>query len=414
MVDMLYIDRSNDGIILNIHYNRLLNADREKDKNKIESAFSVVAQVCSDTDRPIPSLTDMFFPINKVPTVLDAEGKVTTDRVVRTKVYAESQGVSGIYNPDSTHMPGRMQLGDISSDGFSDILITVNSNEGPTTHLILNSPCTRSACSTSAKNARRRTFVHSQQGAWKFLLDDEDLGDSVADDIFNAKFTNFNLGDKKDYDITGAEYGETLKNYKNAQYAVFFDLMEDNMIDIMVITGDGGSKKVNALYNNIDQGNFFMKVRMVSDEKSYSPVAGCAMRSVVTLLNDRKIVVQGGSNGQSAYHSLQMPFVHIGVGKSNNFLELFTVGVYADGKRQLRTWTPIIPKSILFVVADMSSNVDNWGLTLLLNPTSKIPLILVCDGVFLLALGLVIIILHLYEQTEDEREKEKIDAFKYF
>ena len=80
----------------------------------------------------------------------------------------------------------------------------------------------------------------------------------------------------------------------------------------------------------------------------------------------------------------------------------------------MRTWTPIIPKSILFVVADMSPNVDNWGLTLLLNPTSKIPLILVCDGVFLLALGLVIIILHLYEQTEDEREKEKIDAFKYF
>ena len=109
-----------------------------------------------------------------------------------------------------------------------------------------------------------------------------------------------------------------------------------------------------------------------------------------------------------------MPFIQIGVGRSNNFLELYTVGVYSEGKRQLRTWTPIIPKSILFIVSDMSSNVDNWGLTLLLNPTSKIPLILVCDGVFLLALGLVIIILHLYEQTEDEREKEKIDAFKYF
>ena len=66
MVDMLYTDRSTDGIVLNIHYNRLLNADRDKDKNKIESAFSVITQACSDTDRPVSSLTDMFFPMNQV------------------------------------------------------------------------------------------------------------------------------------------------------------------------------------------------------------------------------------------------------------------------------------------------------------------------------------------------------------
>ena len=66
MVDMLYMDSSADGIVMNIHYNRLLNADRDKDKNKIESAFSVITQVCSDTDRPVSSLTDMFFPMNQV------------------------------------------------------------------------------------------------------------------------------------------------------------------------------------------------------------------------------------------------------------------------------------------------------------------------------------------------------------
>lgn len=77
-------------------------------------------------------------------------------------------------------------------------------------------------------------------------------------------------------------------------------------------------------------------------------------------------------------------------------------------------WTPIIPKSIMFVIADMSPNPDNWGLTLLLNPTSKIPLIIVCDGLFLLALGLVIIILHMIERDEDEREKQQIKAYDYF
>ena len=111
---------------------------------------------------------------------------------------------------------------------------------------------------------------------------------------------------------------------------------------------------------------------------------------------------------------MQPPFDHIGIGRSNNFLEQFTVGVYADGKRVLRTWTPIIPESILFIIADMSPVSDNWSVTLMLNPTAKIPLILVCDGVFLLALGLVIIVLHLYEKAEDTREKEQITAFNYF
>lgn len=89
MIDMLYVDRNDYGLTLNVHYNRLLNADREKDKNKIESAFSVIAAVCSDTDRPVPSLTDMYFPIKQVQSVLDADGLVTTDRVVRSKVYSD-------------------------------------------------------------------------------------------------------------------------------------------------------------------------------------------------------------------------------------------------------------------------------------------------------------------------------------
>ena len=54
MVDMLYVDRgAYEGLNLYIHYNKLENADREKDKNKIESAFSVIGQVCSDVGRPI-------------------------------------------------------------------------------------------------------------------------------------------------------------------------------------------------------------------------------------------------------------------------------------------------------------------------------------------------------------------------
>ena len=88
--------------------------------------------------------------------------------------------------------------------------------------------------------------------------------------------------------------------------------------------------------------------------------------------------------------------------------------MYADGKRVLRTWTPIIPKSILFVITGMSQEQEQWGLTLLLNPSSKIPIILVCDGVFLLGLGLIILIFQLYENSEDEKERKQDDGIFNF
>ena len=117
------------------------------------------------------------------------------------------------------------------------------------------------------------------------------MGDSVANDIFEGRFSNFNFGDKKEYDIVGEEYGNTLDTFRDVKYATFFDLLEDNMIDLLIVTDNGSGRKINAIYNNIDQGNFFLKVRMVTDEAAYSPVRGAAMRTVVTMLNDKKIVV---------------------------------------------------------------------------------------------------------------------------
>ena len=109
--------------------------------------------------------------------------------------------------------------------------------------------------------------------------------------------------------------------------------------------------------------------------------------------------------------ALAVPNVLIGVGKSNNFVEHFTVGLYSDGKRQLREWSPIIPKSVLYVYSNMESEPDSWSLSLLVNPTNKANLILYVDAVLLMVIGLVIIVLYFQEKAEDE--KEQIDAFNY-
>lgn len=138
---------------------------------------------------------------------------------------------------------------------------------------------------------------------------------------------------------------------------------------------------------------------MISDEMISTQVNAASMRCVITLLNDQKIIVSGGSTGQGAFHGLQTPFTFIGMGRSNNFVEEFSIALYSGGKRSLRTWTPVIPKSILFVIAEMNDNADYWNLELLLNPTDKVPLVLIADGVFLLTLGLVIIVFHLKEKV---------------
>jgi len=43
---------------------------------------------------------------------------------------------------------------------------------------------------------------------------------------------------------------------------------------------------------------------------------------------------------------------------------------------------------------------------LLTKPDDKIPLVLLVDGLFLLLLGLIIIVLHLQEKSEDKKENE--------
>ena len=102
----------------------------------------------------------------------------------------------------------------------------------------------------------------------------------------------------------------------------------------------------------------------------------------------------------------------IGIGRSNNFVEMFTVSIYEHGQRSMREWSPIIPKSVLYIMTNNEQNVNYWQLILLVNPTQKVNMILIVDAVLLSILSLIIIVLYFREKVQDE--KEKGDAFNYF
>ena len=177
------------------------------------------------------------------------------------------------------------------------------------------------------------------------------------------------------------------------------------MLDLIVVSEKGHQvPQISAIYNNLMGDSFFIKSRMLTDDKIGSPVRSASFRAVLTSLDDEKFVVAGADSGQSAYGALQIPNIMIGVGRSNNFVEMFTVSNYEKGTRSQREWSPIIPKSVLYVYSNLEKDPLLWQLSLLVNPTNKINMILVVDAMLLLIIGLVIIVLYFQEKVEDEKE----------
>lgn len=89
----------------------------------------------------------------------------------------------------------------------------------------------------------------------------------------------------------------------------------------------------------------------------------------------------------------------IGIGRSNNFVEMFTVSIYEHGTRSMREWSPIIPKSVLYIMTNTEQNSNLWQLILLVNPTQKVNMILIVDAVLLSILSLIIIVLYFREKV---------------
>jgi hypothetical protein len=99
---------------------------------------------------------------------------------------------------------------------------------------------------------------------------------------------------------------------------------------------------------------------MISDDDIGTPIRSVCIKAVLTSLQDEKFIVQTSDTGQSTYGALQIPNTIIGIGKSNNFVEMFTVSIYEHGTRSMREWSPIIPKSVLYIVTDTQKESSKW------------------------------------------------------
>lgn len=133
--------------------------------------------------------------------------------------------------------------------------------------------------------------------------------------------------------------------------------------------------------------------------------SGASFRFTVTTLDDKKQIRVGAQLPQTSYNSMCLPYVYLGLGRSNNFIENFNVAYSINNKLdQVKVFTPIIPNSQMFILAN-NKYAKNWTLELFINPDETIYMIVFACGALLVVTGIVIIILHIQEKKEDSKNR---------
>ncbi|XP_073320958.1 T-cell immunomodulatory protein [Pagrus major] len=280
------------------------------------------------------------------------------------------------FMPGKPSQPLALHLGDYNLDGFPDALVVLRntSGSGQQAFLLENVPCNSASC----HNVGRMFHIH-----W----DQSDLG-----------------------------------AIQNAVMATFFDIYEDGILDMLVLSQAEGKKDliIHALKNNFEADAYFVKVMVLSglcsndcpeDVKPFGVnQPGPYVMYTTVDSNGYLKNASAGQLSQSAHFSLQLPYTVLGLGRSANFLDHLFVGIPRQpGETDIRKqeWTAIIPNSQLIVIPFPHNKPRSWSAKLYLTPSNSvlltaIALIGVC--VFILV---IIGILHWQEKKADDREKRQ-------
>ncbi|KAM6942726.1 T-cell immunomodulatory protein [Xenentodon cancila] len=289
--------------------------------------------------------------------------------------FKQRETVWGFVSENARH-PLVLHHGDYNLDGFPDALVILRntSGSGRRAFLLENVPCNNPSCDTIG----RMFHIH-----W-------DLSDLGA--------------------------------IQNAVMATFFDIYEDGILDMLVLSQAEGKNDsiIHALKNNFEADAYFVKVMVLSglcsnacpeDVKPFGVnQPGPYVMYTTVDSNGYLKNASAGQLSQSAYFSLQLPYTVLGLGRSANFLDHLFVGIPREpGNKDIRTqeWTAIIPNSQLIVIPFPHDQPRSWSAKLYLTPSNSvlltaIALIGVC--IFILV---IIGILHWQEKKADDREKRQ-------
>uniref|UniRef100_A0A8C2ZEJ2 Integrin alpha FG-GAP repeat containing 1 n=1 Tax=Cyclopterus lumpus TaxID=8103 RepID=A0A8C2ZEJ2_CYCLU len=282
--------------------------------------------------------------------------------------------------------PVALHFGDYNLDGFPDALVVLHntSGSGQQAFLLENVPCNNASC----HSVGRMFYIH-----W----DQADLG-----------------------------------AIQNAVIATFFDIYEDGILDMLVLSQAEGKSDliIHALKNNYEADAYFVKVmgnglsglcfnncpdnikvrNLITGQPFGVNQPGPYVMYTTTDSNGNLKNASAGQLSQSAHFSLQLPYTVLGLGRSANFLDHLFVGIpRPSGETEIRKkeWTAIIPNSQLIVIPFPNNQPRSWSAKLYLTPSNSVLLTAVAlIGVCVFILG-IIGILHWREKKADDREKRQ-------
>ncbi|XP_034041257.1 T-cell immunomodulatory protein isoform X1 [Thalassophryne amazonica] len=248
--------------------------------------------------------------------------------------------------PGKPGQPLTLHLGDYNLDGFPDGLVILrNTNSSDQQAFLLeNVPCNSASC----HNVGRMFRIH-----W----DQSDLG-----------------------------------AIPNAVMATFFDIYEDGILDMLVLSQkEGKDLIIHALKNNFEADAYFVKVMVLSGlcfndcpegvktETDFNPFGvnqpGPYVMYTTVDSNGYLKNASAGQLSQSAHFALHLPYTVLGLGRSANFLDHLYVGIpRLPGETDIRKqeWTAIIPNSQLIVIPYPHNKPRSWSAKLYLTPSNSV------------------------------------------
>jgi integrin alpha FG-GAP repeat containing protein 1 len=287
-------------------------------------------------------------------------------------------------------IPGQLRTGDVDSDGYLDLIATFKDKSGnPVTTILINSEC-------------------------------------GGEDISNSIKRNLAEGDiectTRTFDTTN-DYSE-ISDISNSMYAFFVDFDDNGKIDFVVVKlGDSQTSVLKTYYNNFSRDSYYITATSyTTSSSSYgSKLFAASYRGIFTTLNDKQKVFVAHQITRTAYGALEQPIAMYVIGRSNNYIEDFTLSypiqIYSDNgaRKELsvesNSWSPIIPNSHLLIDINEKSS-SNWNIRLLINPADSFLLVGIILSLILIIIGGIIIYIHMKEKKEDEEFRNpQLDFF---
>ncbi|CAB0006429.1 unnamed protein product [Nesidiocoris tenuis] len=286
---------------------------------------------------------------------------------LKINFHDKTNGVWGFVPPNPSSIIQNvitLHGGDYNMDGYPDLLATLKSGTKTKTFLLKNEQCVADCAEYS------RTFTI----AW--------------DELSPAN--------------------------NNTQLGVFYDFMQDGILDIIFVRNG----TTTAFKNNLDYDANFIKVMVITGLKEHPvPVIPSPSRKKTygtnlpgplisynsTDQDDKPRASVSPQLPQSAYMSLHLPYTLFGLGRTPNFVDKLTVGIY----NKTRYWTQIIPNSQMVVIPIPLNDPSRWTARLFVTPSKLIVKSFIALLGTCLFLTLIIAVLWWRERREDHQEKRQ-------